>query len=174
MNARVRNDLNLGDVRDAFAHLRLIGLKENLAHNPPETLAVMMEPAAKQEFMQKARQNLAVFARARLDFTVAGAPALSVLMVLFNKFELTMLALASLRANFSGAIELILIDNDSSDDTRRIGQYVLGAKIVRSANNIGFLRACNLGLAQVSGPALLYLNNDVELGFAPSRPRSAG
>ncbi len=165
MNARVRNDLNLGDVRDAFAHLRLIGLKEKLAHNPPETLAVMTEPAAKQEFMQKARQNLAVFARARLDFTMAGAPALSVLMVLFNKFELTMLALASLRTNFSGAIELILVDNDSSDDTRRIGQYVLGAKIVRSANNIGFLRACNLGLQQVTGPALLYLNNDVELGF---------
>ena len=165
MNARVRNDLNLGDVRDAFAHLRLIGLKEGLAHNPPETLAVMTEPAAKQEFMQKARQNLALFGRTSLDFSVTGSPALSVLMVLFNKFELTMLALSSLRSNVAGAIELILIDNDSTDDTRRIGQYVLGAKILRAGNNIGFLRACNWGLEQASGAALLYLNNDVELAF---------
>ncbi len=163
MNARVRNDLNLGDVRDAFAHLRLVGLKENLPHNPPETLTLMTEPAAKQEFMQKARQNLALFGRLRLDFSCAAPPALSVLMVLFNKFELTMLALSSLRSNYSGPIELILVDNDSTDDTRRIAQYVLGAKLVRADSNVGFLRACNLGLAHATAPALLYLNNDVEL-----------
>ena len=53
-------------------------------------------------------------------------------MVVFNRFELTMLALGSLRDNFAGAIELILVDNDSTDDTRRISEYVLGAKIFRA------------------------------------------
>jgi GT2 family glycosyltransferase len=164
MNERVRNDLNAGTVRDAFAHLRLIGLAENLPYSPPEARPELSEPATKQQFIAKARAHLALFARQKLDFTTT-APVLSVIMVLFNKFELTMLALASLRANVSGEIELILVDNESIDDTRWIETYVIGAKLIRNASNLGFLRACNLGLAQATAPAVLYLNNDVELAF---------
>jgi GT2 family glycosyltransferase len=164
MHQRVRDDLNLGDVRDAFAHLRLIGLKENLAHHPPEALPTVTEPAAKQAFLLRARNNLALFAHRKLNFAPLGPPVLSVIMVLFNKFELTMLALCSLRDNFAGGIELILVDNDSSDDTRRIEDYVRGAKLLRTAQNFGFLRACNAALPHATAPALLYLNNDTELG----------
>ncbi len=164
MHQRVRNDLNLGEVRDAFAHLRLIGLKENLPHSPPESMPTVTEPAAKLAFMQRARNNLAWFAHRRLNFACLGPPAISVIMVLFNKFELTMLALCSLRDNFGSAIELILVDNDSSDDTRRIEDYVRGAKVLRTGQNIGFLRACNEALPHATAPALLYLNNDTELG----------
>jgi GT2 family glycosyltransferase len=163
LNERVRTDLNLGQVRDAFAHLRLVGLKDNLPHCPPEPAPLITEPATKQQFLLRARNNLAIFARRRLDFSTT-APALSVVMVLFNKFDLTMLALASLRDNFAGEIELILVDNASTDDTVRIDQYVAGAKILRNTANAGFLRAANLALPHVSAPYLLYLNNDLELG----------
>ncbi len=166
MHQRVRNDLTHGDVRDAFAHLRLIGLKENLAHHPPESLPTVTEPAAKLAFLVRARNNLALFAHHKLNFAWQGPPALSVIMVLYNKFELTMLALCSLRDNYAGNIELILIDNDSSDDTRRVEDYVRGAKLLRAAQNIGFLRACNEALPHATAPALLYLNNDTELGHA--------
>ncbi len=166
MHQRVRNDLNLGEVRDAFAHLRLIGLKENLAHNPPETLPEVTEALAKQEFLRRARNGLALFAHRKLNFGCVGKPALSVIMVLFNRFELTMQALCSLRDNFAGNIELILVDNDSTDDTRRIETYVRGAKLLRTGENIGFLRACNAAVPHATAPALLYLNNDTELGHA--------
>jgi GT2 family glycosyltransferase len=168
LHPRVRNDLNLGEVRDAFAHLRLIGLKENLEYHPPEALPSLTEPAAKQAFIQRARDNLALFSRRRLDFTVpaGAAPAVSVVMVLFNKFELSMGALCALRDNFHGDLELILVDNDSADDTRRIEDFVAGAKLLRLPGNIGFLRACNAALALATAPALLFLNNDVELGHA--------
>lgn len=165
MNPRVRDDLNSGRVRDAFAHLRIIGQKEKLACCPPERVPELAEPAAKQLFELKARNQTALFARQRLDFTPSGTPALSVVMVLYNKFELTLLALASLRQNFAGAIELIIIDNASKDDTRRIETYVRGAIITHSRENLGFLRACNIALDQVSAPAMLYLNNDIELGY---------
>lgn len=165
VNPRVRDDLNSGAVRDAFAHLRLIGLAEGLAYTPPEAMSQVAEPVAKQMFLRRARNGLAVFAHRRLDFA-AKTPAIAVVMVLFNKFELTMHALASLRDNFAGEIELILVDNGSSDDTRRIADYVTGARILREPENIGFLRAANLGLAEVSAPAVLFLNNDVELGHA--------
>jgi GT2 family glycosyltransferase len=165
MNEQVRTDLNTGAVRDAFAHLRLIGLKNGLPHCPPEPAEEMTEPAAKQQFTLRANNNLALFARRHLDFTVAGNPALAVIMVLFNKFELTMQALTSLRGNYAGEIQLILVDNASSDDTRRICQYVLGAILLRNTSNIGFLRGANQALRHVTAPAMLYLNNDTELGF---------
>ncbi|HEX7390581.1 MAG TPA: glycosyltransferase [Acidiphilium sp.] len=164
MNPRVRDDLNAGRVRDAFAHLRTIGLRDNLVHCPPERVPDIAEPAAKQLFELKARNQLALFARMRLDFAPRNKPTFAVVMVLFNKFELTMQALASLRDNFAGDTELILIDNASTDDTRRIDSYVAGATIVHSRDNPGFLKACNLALGHVTAPALLYLNNDVELG----------
>jgi len=162
-NPRVADDLRRGVARDAFAHLRLIGLPESLPCAPPDALPLITEPVARQLFERRARDSLAYFARRKLDFTAA-APDLAVVMVLFNRFELTMQALASLRDNFPGGIQLILIDNASADDTARIAQYVTGAKIVSLTENIGYLRAANRALPYVTAPALLYLNNDVELG----------
>jgi GT2 family glycosyltransferase len=161
-NDRVRDDLRAGVVRDAFAHLRLIGLPQGLAHAAPGAVPLTTEPLAKELFIRRARDGLAFLARRKIDFSTA-APEVSVLMVLFNQFELTMQALASLRDNFAGGIELILIDNASSDDTRHIGDYVLGAKILRLAENAGFLRAANQGLSLATAAALLFLNNDVLL-----------
>ena len=73
----------------------------------------------------------------------------------------------------------LLIDNDSTDDTKRIGSYVRGARVIRNASNVGFLRACNQALEFVTAPALLYLNNDLELAHgalanALTRLESAG
>jgi len=161
-NDRVRDDLRTGAVRDAFAHLRLIGLPQGLAHAAPDAVPLTTEPLAKELFIRRARDGLAFLARQKLDFST-DAPAVAVVMVLFNRFELTMQALASLRDNFAGGIELILIDNASADDTRRIGEYVLGGKIIRLTENTGYVRAANQGLGLVTAPALLYLNNDVLL-----------
>jgi O-antigen biosynthesis protein len=179
MHERVRNDLNAGEVRDAFAHLRLIGLKDGMAYCPPEAPPALDESGTREAFLKKARADLALFARQRLDFSVSGTPAVSAIVVVHNRFELTMRALASLRRNFAGSIELIVVDNASTDDTRRIGSYVQGAKLLRNPQNLGFLCAANLALAHVTAPALLYLNNDIELGFgavaaALGRLHSAG
>ena len=82
-----------------------------------------------------------------------------------------MAALASLRANFAGPIELILVDSGSSDETRQIARHLRGALVLRFAENIGFLKGCNAGLRLASAEALLYLNNDVAL--APGAVRAA-
>ena len=165
MNEVVRHDLNTGAVRDAFAHLRLVGLREKLPCCPPQAKADLNEDATREAFVARARMDLALFARVRLDFSYAMPPRLSVLLVVFNKFELTMRALASLRQNYAGAMELVVVDNGSSDETRFLGRFVKGAKIIRAGRNLGFLQGANLGLRHVSAPVLLHLNNDVELGF---------
>ena len=51
---------------------------------------------------------------------------MSVIMGLHDQFELTLMALGSLRANYAGEIELILVDSGSSDETRYIERYVPG------------------------------------------------
>ena len=164
MHRQVRDALNSGQVRDAFAHLRLIGLGKGLDYSPPIQTQVLEEYPARDAFIRKARADLALFARQRLDFSYKGKPKLAVVMVAHNRFELTMRSLASLRRNFAGAVQLILVDNASTDETRHIGRYVAGATLLRNVQNLGFLKACNQALGHVMAPSLLYLNNDVELG----------
>jgi GT2 family glycosyltransferase/glycosyltransferase involved in cell wall biosynthesis len=74
-----------------------------------------------------------------------------------------MMALGSLRANYSADIELILVDSGSTDEVQRIEHYVLGAILLRFPFNIGFLRACNAALPSATADVVLFLNNDVEL-----------
>ncbi|MBU6398261.1 MAG: glycosyltransferase [Rhodospirillales bacterium] len=165
MHRPVRDALNAGQIRDAFAYLRLIGLGEGLEYSPPAQVQVLEEYPAREAFIRKARADLVLFARQTLDFSCATAPEISVVMVAHNRFELTMRSLASLRRNFAGAMQLILVDNASTDETRWIERHVTGAAILRNEQNLGFLKACNQAIEHVAAPALLYVNNDVELGY---------
>lgn len=167
VNPRVVHDLNSGRVRDAFAHLRSIGLPLQLAYCPPERAPDLSEATGKTLFALRARNQIALFARDKLDFSLNGQePLISVIMVVYNQFELTLQALSSLRQNFAGPVELILVDNASTDDTMRITSYVQGALVLRNQQNLGFVLACNQAFAQVRAPYLLLLNNDIELGYS--------
>jgi GT2 family glycosyltransferase/glycosyltransferase involved in cell wall biosynthesis len=84
-------------------------------------------------------------------------------MVVHDRFALTLQALASLRDNFAGAIELILVDSGSTDETVQIERCVRGATVLRFDMNIGFLRGTNVGLQGATADTVLLLNNDVEL-----------
>ncbi len=156
------DDLRCGRATDAFDHYLRIGAARGWAAAPPAECAVE-EPGGRTLFRMRARSLLPVWGRTALDFTLGGPPALSVIMVVHGQFALTMMALASLRANFAGPIELVLVDSGSADETRRITRYVRGARLLRFDSNIGFVRACNAALSGVTADAVLFLNNDVEL-----------
>jgi O-antigen biosynthesis protein len=121
------------------------------------------EAQAKSLFRRKASGLLPLFGRRPIDFSFAGKPEVSVIMVARDRFALTLMSLGSLRASYSGRIELILADSGSTDEVLRIEQYVLGAILLRFSENIGFLRACNAALCSATADAVLFLNNDVEL-----------
>lgn len=164
-NPCVRDSIAQGHVRDAFAHLRSIGLSQGLDYSPPLQMPILEEYPAREAFIRQAKTNLALFARQTLDFSYPGKPALSVVMVLHNRFELTMRALVSLRQTYAGGIQLILVDNGSEDSTRNLETYVKNITLIKNAENVGFLQAANQGLEAVKANAMLYLNNDVELGY---------
>jgi GT2 family glycosyltransferase len=159
----VGRDLDAGRVRDAFAHYLLVGEPAGLPASPPAAGGLPNEAEAKALFRSRAALLLPLLARAPLDFTVADEPAISVVMVLRDQFALTMQALASLRQNFAGDIELLLVDSGSSDETLHLRRYVMGARLLRFDLNIGYVRGCNAALYSVTAPHVLFLNNDIEL-----------
>lgn len=151
-----------GPPADAFEHYLRFGRIEGLPAAPANDRAAS-EAAAQRLFRQKAENLLPLFGRRKLAFACPEQADLSVLMVLHNQFPLTLMALGSLRQNFPGGIELVLVDSGSTDETRDIDRYVAGAQVLRFDSNIGYLRGCNAGLQLTSADFVLYLNNDVEL-----------
>ena len=94
--------------------------------------------------------------------------ALSIIIPVYNKWELTRQCLASLAATCAGAddLEVLVVDNASSDATASrcgpTGRALFGERFqhLRQNSNRHFAGACNLGGQAASGRDLLFLNND--------------
>jgi len=68
---------------------------------------------------------------------------------------------AARRCHDAGLLDLVVVDNASSDATREILAREAGwARVVLEATNHGFGRGCNLGFAHVASPYTLFLNPD--------------
>jgi glycosyltransferase involved in cell wall biosynthesis len=158
----VRAELEQGRAENAFAHWLEIGRERGLRATPPPEEHIT-EPQARTLFRRKADNLLPALARHRLDFTCADTPALSVVMVVRDGFAVTLLTLATLRDNFAGAIELILIDSGSADETRHAARHISGAQLLRFDSDIGIVRGRNAALNCVSTGAVLFLDGAVEL-----------
>ena len=95
----------------------------------------------------------------------ASAPRLSVVLVSFNSAEVVRGALDPLRS--VPDIEVIVVDNNSSDDTRQVLKRDYPEVIVvANGENVGFARAVNEGVRRASGDALMLLNPDAALDAA--------
>ena len=158
--ADVVSSFQEGRSGDAFTHYLMIGRLQEL---PTSTEQAISQESAQLLFRQKANVLLPLRGRHKIAFQRHEQAELSVLMVLHDQFPLTLMALASLRDNYPGPLELILVDSGSTDETRHIARYVSGANILRFEHNIGFLRGCNAGLQFTTTDFVLFLNNDVEL-----------
>lgn len=102
------------------------------------------------------------------DATQPTRTCISIVLVLYNQAGLTKRCLDSVlahgRAKASSAdIEVILVDNASSDLTNALLERIDGAVILRYQENLGFIRAVNAASDKATGDYLLLLNNDAEL-----------
>ena len=98
-------------------------------------------------------------------------PEISVILVLFNRAELTMACLRSITENHMERTEVIIVDNASSDETPLLLDRLRGARIIRNGENLNFLLAVNQAAREARGEYLLILNNDAQL--MPGALRSA-
>lgn len=138
--------------------------REAAAARPPEA-------ERKAAFRKLARVDLEAFLASgrRLVLPTSDTPEVSIVLVLFNQAELTFQCLRSLRFSLDVASEVIVVDNASTDRTAELLERLDGARIVRSAENLHFVRGVNLAAAQARGAAILLLNNDTRV-----RPESIG
>lgn len=94
-------------------------------------------------------------------------PVFSIIVVTHNNLRLTVACLESLQASISPGVEVLVVDNGSTDGTQAYLQdqeqryQWLQAELLDE--NVGWCVACNLGLKKASGRYLVMLNNDVLL-----------
>lgn len=84
----------------------------------------------------------------------------SIIIPTYNGLNLLTSCIASIRQHTPEAIEIIVVDNGSQDQTVA---YCIseGITVISIPSNQGFPIACNKGLSIASGQNLLLLNNDV-------------
>lgn len=105
-----------------------------------------------------------VFSRRREDSPSAARrarPSASIVIPCFNKAELTSACLQSItETTGSSAVEVILVDNGSSDATALIEGGTDCFTVIRNQVNQGFAKACNQGFAAARSDTIVFLNND--------------
>jgi GT2 family glycosyltransferase len=87
-------------------------------------------------------------------------PDISVLIILYNKAFFTLRCVKELSAQRGVSIELILVDNSSSDETASLLSRIENARVLTNTENQGFVYATNQAAKIAQGGALLMLNND--------------
>jgi glycosyltransferase involved in cell wall biosynthesis len=87
---------------------------------------------------------------------------LSVCILTYNRISLLRKLLLSLRDLMqSTAIEIIVVDNHSEDDTQKvITEDFFGINYIRTAKNVG-ASARNLGLKEAKGKIVVTLDDDI-------------
>jgi GT2 family glycosyltransferase len=150
------------------AGLAVAGQREGIM--PAEVLREMTGrklegPAAKRHYDELGRSHFAAFLESGRTLAVPARkqPKVSVVLVLYNRAELTYLCLSSLVWSADLPVETIIVDNASSDQTGTLLDRIVGAKVIRNGDNVGFLKAVNQGLREAAGDHVLLLNNDALL-----------
>jgi GT2 family glycosyltransferase/glycosyltransferase involved in cell wall biosynthesis len=89
------------------------------------------------------------------------APRVSIVIPVHNKIDYTVACLRSLAAHpGTAAFETIVVDDASSDATAERLAQIDGVRVLRNAQNLGFVGSCNAGAAAARGDYLAFLNND--------------
>ncbi len=94
--------------------------------------------------------------------------AVSIIIPVFNKVELTQNCLYALYKNtpINIGFEVLIINNGSTDGTERYLEFAKlifnNLSVITNSENIGFAKANNLGVKAAKGEFVLFLNNDTE------------
>jgi len=89
-------------------------------------------------------------------------PSVSAVVVTYKEVELTLVAVASLKAQSVPVGEVVVVDNDPEHSVREPMLAAHPDVRLLNADNVGYAPACNLGAAACSGEWLFFLNPDAE------------
>jgi GT2 family glycosyltransferase len=95
-----------------------------------------------------------------IRFPEVARPDVTVVMLTYNRWDLTKEALRLLAEVTEPRYELVIVDNASTDGTLDALEKVSGARILRNPRNLGFGPGNNQGAALARSRYLLLLNSD--------------
>jgi GT2 family glycosyltransferase len=87
-------------------------------------------------------------------------PPVSAIIANYNGAKHLRTSLPSLLKQSHKSLEIIVVDNASSDESAQVAQDC-GVRWLRLSENIGLAPALNRGAAAAKGELLLFLNNDM-------------
>lgn len=134
-----------------------------LQHKYIETPSITFDPISKEDHQKISEEKLTQFldsdSRIKINST---NPSISIIIILFNKANLTYACLKSIEQYVKIPFQLIFVDNNSTDNTKQLLSRIDGAEIIFNKENLHFLKACNQAIEVVTTPYILFLNNDIE------------
>ncbi len=95
--------------------------------------------------------------------TVPRSGAADIVIVNWNSGPQLAACLRSIAVHGGAVASVVVVDNGSQDGSDRVEAEDLPLELVRTGENLGFGRACNLGAKHGSAPFILFLNPDAEL-----------
>ena len=94
-------------------------------------------------------------------FQESDRPIVSIIIPTYGEHQVTRRCLASLAEQATEtAFEVLVVDDAFADPLNLTSMQVSGAKLIRNAQNLGFLRTCNRAVSEARGDYILLLNND--------------
>jgi GT2 family glycosyltransferase len=92
-------------------------------------------------------------------------PLVTIIIPVYNQFDYTYNCLKSILYNSGDKVnyEIIIADDCSNDLTAEIDKIVINIKVVKTRENLGFLKNCNYAAKHAKGEYILFLNNDTQV-----------
>lgn len=106
----------------------------------------------------------------------------AVIIASWNRSDDLRQALESIFANGYPSLEVIVVDNASTDDAAAVAESFSGVRVIRNRENLGFAEANEIGLRHTSAEFVALVNNDALLArdwiarhveFLEKHPRAA-
>ena len=139
----------------------------NLAKIVFKSLPLWMKKRIQKELFYSEQRSLTI--EPALDFDLgfgidtSEKPIVSIVIPVYNGWYVTVRCLRAIQSCLDRVkFEVIVVDDESNDETSSILKNIRGIKVVTLSSNVGYLRATNIGAEQAIGEYILLLNNDTE------------